>query len=139
MIEPQNKMTNEIIAKNANETWGTHDLMVPTTKVIKEFSAAHGEIGTASAITKFGKKKFMERWKPTILSHQVMALLTPEAQASIKIHKKTYQWTDPISDEVIMDGCSLLNIVLKLMRPNVQINVYTKLAKIKSIKPVDYG
>jgi hypothetical protein len=81
----------------------------------------------------------MERWKSTILSNQVMALLTPEAQTAIRIHKKTYQWTDPISDEIIMDVCSLLNTVLKLMRPNVQTNVYAELAKIKSIKPVDYG
>jgi hypothetical protein len=100
---------------------------------------ARGEIGTALTITKLGKKKFMECWKSTILSYQVIALLTPKAQTAIKIHKKAYQWTDPISDEIIMDGCSLLNTVLKLMRTNVQTNVYAELAKIKSIKPVDYG
>ncbi len=67
MIETWNKMTDEIIAKNANETWGTCDWTVSTTKVIKEISVARGEIGTASAITKLGKKKFMECWKSTIL------------------------------------------------------------------------
>jgi hypothetical protein len=68
-----------------------------------------------------------------------MALLTPEAQNLIKIHKKAFQWIDPISDEIITDGHSLLNEVLKLMCPDVQTNVYTKLAKIKAIKPSNYG
>jgi hypothetical protein len=39
----------------------------------------------------------------------------------------------------VVDGCSLLNEALKLMRPDVQTNVYAELAKIKSIKPVDHG
>ncbi len=65
-------------------------------------------------------------------------MLTPEAKVALKIHKDRYQWTDPLPNKTIDDGCSLLNKVLKLMRPNVQTNVYAKLAKIKSIKPVDY-
>ena len=102
-------------------------------------TATCGEIGTAQAVTLIGRKKFLERWKSTILSHQVMQLLTPEAQIAIKINKKKYQWTDPLSEETIDDGRSLLNEVLKLMRPDVQTNVYAELAKIKSIKPVDHA
>jgi hypothetical protein len=68
-----------------------------------------------------------------------MALLTPEAQSSIQIHKKAFQWIDPISDEVISDGRFLLNEVLKLLRPDVQTNVYAELAKIKAIKLANYG
>ena len=64
-----------------------------------------------------------------------MALLTPDGQASIKIRENAYQWIDPLTDEIVVDGCSLLNEALKLMRPDVQMNVYAELAKIKSIKP----
>jgi hypothetical protein len=46
---------------------------------------------------------------------------------------------DPISDEIIIDGCFLLNEVLKLMHPDVQTNIYAELAKIKAIKPANYG
>ena len=81
----------------------------------------------------------MQRWKSTILAQHVMALLTPHGQASIKIRENAYQWIDPLTDEIVVDGCSLLNEALKLMRPNVQTNVYAELAKIKSIKPVDHG
>ena len=81
----------------------------------------------------------MECWKFTILAFQVMAMLSPDAQATIKIQENAYQWIDPLSDEIVVDGGSLLNEALKLMRPDVQTNVYAELAKIKSIKPVDHG
>jgi hypothetical protein len=118
--------------------WGTRDWTASSIKQIKEMTAASDEVTTASALTKVGKEKFMERWKSTILAHQVMALLTSEAQASIKIHKDAYLWMDLQTDETVKDGCSLLNEVLKLMCPDVQANVYVELAKIKSIKPVNY-
>jgi hypothetical protein len=68
-----------------------------------------------------------------------MALLTPKAQATIKIKDHVYQWIDPMSDKILVDGCLLLNEALKLMHPYVQTNVYAELAKIKAIKPVDHG
>jgi hypothetical protein len=43
------------------------------------------------------------------------------------------------NDELIEDGHLLLNKALKLMRLDVQENVYMELVKIKSIKPVDYA
>jgi hypothetical protein len=102
-------------------------------------SVAHGKIGTANMVTLIGSKKFLERWKSTILSHQIMEMLTPEAQVAIKLHKNKYQWVDPLPNETIDDGRSLLNEVLKLICPDVQTNVYAELAKIKTIKPVDYA
>jgi len=138
MTKTWNKMTDDIIAKNANEVWGSRDWTASVTKQVDELSAARGEV-TAANLTKSGKKKFMERWKSTVFAYQVMAMLTPEGQASIKIQEKAYQWIDPLSDEIVVDGRSLLNEVLKLMRPDVQTNVYAELAKIKNIKPVDYG
>ncbi len=90
-------------------------------------------------MTLIGQKKFLDHWKSTILAHQIMQLLIPEAQIAIKIHKKKYQWTKPLSNEMIDDGRSLVNKELKLMLPDVQTNVYAKLAKIKSIKPIDHA
>ena len=46
---------------------------------------------------------------------------------------------EKFSDEVVVDGHSLLNEALNLMYPDVQTNVYAELAKIKAIKPVDHG
>jgi hypothetical protein len=68
-----------------------------------------------------------------------MALLTLEAQNLIKIHKKAYQWTAPISDKIVTNGHSLINEALKLMRPDIEVNVYAEYVKIKAIKPSNYG
>ncbi len=51
----------------------------------------------------------MEHWKSTILASQVMALLTHEAQATIKVLENLYQWIDPISEKIMIDGRSILN------------------------------
>jgi hypothetical protein len=139
MIKIWNKMTDHIIAKNANKVWGTRDWMIPATKNIDGLSAACGEVGTASVCTKSGKKKFMEHWKSTILAHHVKALLTPDAQATIKIQENLFQWIDPLSNKIVADDRSILNEALKLMRPDVQMNVYAELAKIKAIKPVNHA
>jgi hypothetical protein len=98
IIDTWNKITDDLIARNANETWGTCDWTIPVNMVIMALNDTRGELGVAGVISKIGKKKFIERWKSSILAYQVMALLTPEAQASIKIHKKAYSWTDPSTD-----------------------------------------
>ncbi len=70
MTETWNKINNELIAKNANEVWGTCSWTVSTTKQMEELTAARGKVGTTDALTKIGKKKFMECWKSTILATQ---------------------------------------------------------------------
>ena len=143
MSETWNQVTDENIAINANEIWGTRDWTqaTPTGGVfqIAEMNATRGEVGTANAVTIIGRKKFLERWKSTIMSHQIMSMLNPEAQIAIKLHKNKYQWVDPLPNETIDDGRSFLNEVFKLIRPDVQTNVYAELAKIKMIKPFDYA
>lgn len=100
----------------------------------------HGEFGTANSVTLLGQKKFLERWKSTIMSHQIMEMLTLEAQVAIKLHKnKKFQWIDPLPNEIIDDGRSLLNEVPRLIHPDVQTNVYVELAKIKMIKQFNYA
>jgi hypothetical protein len=137
MIRTWNKISDELIAKNANKVWGTCNWTVSTSKPIKELTVTCGEV-TASSLTKIGKKKFMEHWKSTILASQVMALLTNEAQATIKVLENLYQWIDPVSYKILIGGRSILNETLKLMHPDIQTNVYAKLAKIKAIKPVNH-
>ncbi len=94
MLETWNQVTDANIAINANKIWGTHDWTQGTpvggTFQIAEMNAALGKIGTANAVSLIGRKKFLERWKSTILSHQVMETLTLEAQIAIKLHKSKY-------------------------------------------------
>ncbi len=88
MLETWNQVTDANIVINANKIWGTRDWSQGTpvggTFQIAEMNAARVEIGTANAVSLIGCKKFLECWKSTILSHQVMEMLTPEAQIAIK-------------------------------------------------------
>jgi hypothetical protein len=108
-------------------------------RLLAENINAHGKIGVANAVMRIVQKKFLEQWKLTILSHQIMQLLTFEAQVGIEIHKQNFQWIDPFSNETVDKSCLLLNEVLKMMCPDVQTNVYAELAKIKSIKLVNHA
>jgi hypothetical protein len=140
MLETWNRVMDKSIAINANETWGTRDWTRGNDDFqIAEMTQARSEVGMANAVTIIGGKRILERWKSTIMSHQIMQLLSPEVQVAIKIHKKRFQWTNPLPNETIDNGRALLHQVLKLMRPDVQTNVYAKLAKIKNIKPIDYA
>ncbi len=88
MLETWNQVTDVNIAINANEIWGTRNWTQGTpvggTFQIAEMNAARGKIGTANVVSFIGRKKFLECWKSTILSHQIMEMLTPEAQIAIK-------------------------------------------------------
>jgi hypothetical protein len=142
MLKSWNKINDDLIARNKNKIWGTRNWTTLPPNIgnqVAEIMNAHGEIEFANTVTHIGQKKVLEQWKLSTLSHQIMQLLTPEAQIGIKIHKQKFQWIDPFSNETIDDGHLLINEVLKMMHPDVQTNVYAELAKIKSIKPVDYA
>jgi hypothetical protein len=70
---------------------------------------ARGKVGMAKVVTIVGHKKFWGRWKSTVMSHLIMQVHFPEAQVGIKLHKKKFQWTDPLPNETVDDGCSLLH------------------------------
>jgi hypothetical protein len=141
MLDTWNQVTDANVAINANEIWGTRDWTQGTpiggVFQIAEMTNARGKLRAANSVTLLCRKNFLECWKSTIMSHQNMEMLTPEAQVAIKLHKSKFQWIDPLPNETIDDGRSLLNKVLRLIRPDVQTNVYVELAKIKMIKPVN--
>ena len=107
MLETWNQVTDANVAINANEIWGTRDWTQGTpiggVLQIAEMTNARGEIGAANVVTLIGRKKFLERWKSTIMSHQIMEMLTPEAQVAIKLHKNKFQWVDPLPNETVDD------------------------------------
>ena len=48
MIKTWNKITDNIIAKNANEVWGTQDWTIFTTKQVDKLSLTRGEVSGSS-------------------------------------------------------------------------------------------
>jgi hypothetical protein len=98
VLETWNKINDDLIARKANKVWGMRNwtTMHPNIeKQVAQYTNAPGKIGVANTVTHIGQKKFLQQWKLTILSHEIMQLLTPEAQIGIKIHKQKFQCTDP--------------------------------------------
>ena len=130
------------LAINANKIWGMHNWTQGTPVggilQIAKIAVACGKIGTANVVPLLGCKMFLEHWKLTIISHQVMEMLIPEAHIAIKLHKHKYKWIDPLPNKTIDDGHSLLNEVSKLICSDFQMNVCTELVKIKTIKSDDF-
>jgi hypothetical protein len=87
MLKTWNRITDKHIAINANKIWGTGNWSQGpnTNNQIAEVTQARSKVGIAQAVTINGCNKFMERWKSTILSHQIIQMLTPEAQVALKI------------------------------------------------------
>jgi hypothetical protein len=94
MLETWNQVTDSNVAINANKIWGTRNwtqgTLIEDVFQIAEMTQTCGELGNANVVTLLSRKKFLERWKSTIMSHQIMEMLTPEAQVAIKLHKKKY-------------------------------------------------
>jgi hypothetical protein len=105
MLETRHKINDDLIARNANKIWGTRDWTTPPPNIenqVAEITNAHGEIGVANTVTCIGQKKFLEQWKTIMLSHQIMQLLTPEAQIGIKIPSKSFNGLTPFPPKQLM-------------------------------------
>ena len=57
----------------------------------------------------------------------------------MKIYQSQYEWLHDGSGETIQDGLTLATIILQKMRPNVRINVFNEILKIKQLKLDQYG
>ncbi len=58
IINTWDKTSDDLIARNANEVWGTCNWIISSTKQIEEMTIERGKV-TVFAFTKVGKKKFM--------------------------------------------------------------------------------
>jgi hypothetical protein len=63
MLETWNKINDDLIARNANEIWGTHDWTTLPPNIenqVAENTYTCGKIGVANTVTCIGQKKFLE-------------------------------------------------------------------------------
>jgi hypothetical protein len=133
-----NEIDSETIQKYATEIWGDKSWTVTEDKQIVGLSVARGEV-VANNLNLEGKKKFTQRKQSAWLAYQILAMLTDDAREQIEVDRDQYIWIDPISGETIKDGFAVLHPVLQHLCPNVRLNVFNELKKIKAIITKDYG
>ena len=66
-------------------------------------------------------------------------MLIPSAREQIKFDRDQYTWVDPDSGETVKDGMTVLYQILQHLRPNIRINVFNELKKIREIHPQTFG
>ena len=136
LLESWNQISLETILRNANETWGDETWTNTVPHAIENLSNARGEItdGVRGTLNDAGKRIFLHCWRSTMMAHHYMELLTPKAQGLMKIYQSQYEWFHDKSSKTTQDGLTLTTIILQKMRPNVRINVFNEILKIKQLK-----
>ena len=140
MLKDWNKTDFDTIQKNATMTWGNCSWTITADKQIVELSQERGEIdaGVRGGLNARGKKRFNMRWKSKILGHQLLALLDETSRRIIMVNEDQFMWFNEDTGEVVYDGLTVLFFILQIARPNVKVNVYNEIQKLKLIKLSDY-
>ena len=133
-----NEIDSDVIQNNATQLWGDRSWSVTDNKEIDPLSAARGEV-VANNLNVAGKKQFMQRKRSTWLAHQSLQMLIPSAREQIEVDRDQYTWVDPDSGETVKDGMTVLYLILQHLRPNIRINVFNELKKIREIRPQTFG
>ena len=63
-----------------------------------------------------------------------MALIGKDGRKALKVHRKKYEWWDPVSD-----GLMIIFLILKKMRPSVMVNTIKEINKMKTIRPKQFA
>ena len=120
------------------DTTGAGSWIETSDKQIIALSVARGEV-RASRLTEAGQRKFMAYKKLTWLAHHCFALLDAIGNKMIKVHREEYTWYNSKTGDTIHDGLTVLYFCLQPFRPNVRINVFNEIKKIKDLKPQDFN
>ena len=67
--------------------------------------------------------------------HHCIALLMDKARVIITVNKRLDTWYDPDSVETFKDSLIVLLLILKKVHPNVRINIFNDIPKLKELKP----
>ena len=133
VLESWNQLTLDQIHLNANQTWGDQSWTPSDPRVIVPLSNARGELGVANVITTVGKALFLKRWRSIMMANHALQSLTPAARMAIKTGEEWYEWYNDDTGETAQDGLTVITLILQKMRPDVRINVFNELARIKTI------
>jgi hypothetical protein len=73
-----------------------------------------------------------------ILGYQLLALLDEALRRIIMVNEDQFMWFNQDTGEVVYDELTVLFFILQIARPNVKVNVYNEIQKLKLIKLSDH-
>ena len=90
-------------------------------------------------LTLLGKSLMHRIFRLAILAGQCMALIGEDRRKALKVHRKKYEWWDPVSDELVFGGLMIIFLILKKMRPSVMVSTIKEIKKMKTIWPKQFA
>ena len=66
-------------------------------------------------------------------------MLLDEGQQTIKLNEDKYTWRDEVTGEIVKDGLSVLYFIQQVICPNVNIDIYKELSRVKALVPSQFG
>lgn len=84
------------------------------------------------------KKIFFTRVRANMIAHRILGSLTKHALKQVRAKKKYYTWTSS-TGETYLDGVTLLQICITIIRPTTRVGVSTLKDSIRSCKLSSFG
>ena len=142
IIGTWNTITEDHIQRNATMLFGNRTFTVTSDdgKDLATPTIARGEITPGgNALTALGKQIMHRRFLSSIMAGQCLALIGEDGRKALKVHRKKYEWWNPLTGELINDGLMILFLILKKMRPSVMVSTVKEINKMKTIQPEQFA
>ena len=137
-----NVITEEHVQKNATMLFGNRTFTVTSddNKDLSTPTTARGELTpNGTALTALGKSLMHRRFLSSIMAGQCLAMIGEDGRKALKVHRKKYEWWNPLNGELINDGLMILFLILKKMQPSVMVSTVKEINKMKTIVPEQFA
>ena len=142
IIGTWNVITEEHVQKNATMLFGNRTFTVTSddNKDLSTPTTARGELTpNGTALTALGKSLMHRRFLSSIMAGQCLAMIGEDGRKALKVHRKKYEWWNPLNGELINDGLMILFLILKKMQPSVMVSTVKEINKMKTIVPEQFA
>ena len=126
--------------KFASLLWGDQSFTAQPVQTIRTLTVATGHLTNhvPSRLTQAGRNAMRDRMHSKMMAHQVLALLSKSACASIELHRKKYTWRSQDGREVEMDGPTIVALIMSRLKPHYKVDMFTEIAALKKITLGDH-
>ncbi len=132
MLEKYSNSNIELVQKHASLTWDKC-LFTLQPNTIAKLTKADGFIDVNGDLTEEGKQLVLEQMHSKFLGHHLLELLTDSARQAIEQQSSIYTWISQSGTEEVVDGLTLLALLLAQICLNFKVGMYAEITKVKKL------
>ena len=127
IIGTWNQVTEDHVQKNTTMLFGNRTFVATSddNKALATPTTEQGKLTTnRGALALLGKSLMHRRFLSAISAGQYMALIGKDGRKALKVHRKKYEWWDPVSGKLVFDGLVILFLILKCVYAIWQLDLH---------------